>query len=60
MAIVFVVTTTLGLSEPGGTFQGSPAHRPRLGAGVGLWMTFKGVDRTSPIVAAAIAETEEP
>jgi Domain of unknown function (DUF4386) len=56
--IAFVVATMLGLSELGGTFNGiagAPFFFWELA--VALWMTFKGFDRTAPIVAAAIAES---
>jgi hypothetical protein len=57
IAIAFVIATTLGLSEQGGTFQaiaGAPFFIWELA--VGLWMVFKGFDRKAPVVAAAIAE----
>lgn len=55
--ITFVVATMLGLSELGSTFNtiaGAPFFFWELAAG--LWMIFKGFDRRSPVVAAAIAE----
>lgn len=52
-----VAAIVLGITEPGGLWQSA-------GGGFmffwelafGLWMTFKGFNRTAPIVAAAIAE----
>ena len=61
VAIAFVIATTLGFSEQGSTFQGiagAPFFIWELA--VGLWMTFKGFDRTAPVVAAAIAEAGQP
>lgn len=58
VAIAFVIAAMLGLSEQGSTFQGiagAPFFFWELA--VGLWMTFRGFDRKSPIVAAAIAES---
>jgi Domain of unknown function (DUF4386) len=55
--IAFVGATMLGHSELGSTFNGiagAPFFMWELA--VGLWMVFKGFDRTAPIVATAIAE----
>ena len=61
VAIAFVIATMLGFSEQGSTFQGiagAPFFIWELA--VGLWMTFKGFNRTAPVVAAAIAEAGQP
>jgi hypothetical protein len=61
VAITFVIATLLGFSEPGSTFQGiagAPFFIWELA--VGLWMTFKGFNRTAPVVAAAMAEANGP
>ncbi len=49
VAIAFVIATTLGFSELGSTFQGiagAPFFIWELA--VGLWMIFKGFNRTAP------------
>ena len=56
--IAFVIATMLGLSELGSAFNGiagAPFFFWELA--IALWMTFKGFNRESPIVAAAIAES---
>ncbi len=56
--IAFVICTMLGLTELGSTFNaiaGAPFFIWELLAG--LWMVFKGFDRSAPIVAAAMAES---
>jgi hypothetical protein len=61
VAIAFVIATTLGSFELGSTFQGiagAPFFIWELA--VGLWMVFKGFNRTAPVVAAAIAEGGGP
>jgi hypothetical protein len=61
VAIAFVIATTLGFSELGSPFQGiagAPFFIWELA--VGLWMTFKGFNRTAPVVAAAIEEAGGP
>jgi hypothetical protein len=61
LAIAFVIATTLGFSEQGSTFQGiagAPFFIWELA--VGLWMTFKGFDRSAPAVAATIADAGQP
>jgi hypothetical protein len=58
VAISFVIATVLGFTEQGSTLQGiasAPFFFWELA--VGLWMTFKGFNRSAPIVAAAIAES---
>ena len=57
LQISWVIGTMFGLTGPGTIFQliaTIPFFFWELGAG--LWMTFKGFDRSAPIVAAAIAE----
>lgn len=56
----FVVATMLGLSELGTAFH-SIAALPFFfwELAVALWLVFKGFDRHSPIVAAAIAEAAD-
>jgi hypothetical protein len=56
--IVFTMATMLGITGPGTLWQViavAPFFIWELAAG--LWMTFKGFDRSSPIVAAATVES---
>ena len=58
LLISWVIGTMLGFTGPGTAWHGiavAPFFFWELA--VGLWMTFKGFDRSSPIVAAAIAES---
>ena len=55
--IAFVIATMLGLSTQGSAFNGiagAPFFFWELFAG--LWMTFRGFDRSAPVVVAAMAE----
>jgi hypothetical protein len=55
--IAFIVATMLGITGPGTIWQGiavAPFFIWELV--VGLWMTFKGFSRTSPIVAAQMTQ----
>ena len=57
LLISWAAGTMLGLTEPGTAWHGiavMPFFFWELA--VGLWMTFKGFSRTSPIVVAAMAE----
>ena len=61
LLIGFVVGTMLGITSPGTPAQAiatAPFFFWELM--VGLWMTFKGFDRSAPIVAAAIADADQP
>jgi hypothetical protein len=58
--IAFVFGTMLGITEPGTALHGlavAPFFIWELV--VGLWMTFKGFNRSAPIVVAAMAESAE-
>jgi hypothetical protein len=59
--IAFVIATMLGYSEQGSAFNGiagAPFFVWELLAG--LWMTFKGFDRSAPVVMRAIANAAHP
>ena len=53
-----VVAIVLGVTEPGGPWQGvGGLFMFAWELLFGLWMVFRGFDRSAPIVAAAIAES---
>jgi hypothetical protein len=59
LLIAFVVGTMLGITQPGTVWQGiavAPFFIWELI--VGLWMTFKGFDRSAPILAGAGSRPE--
>jgi hypothetical protein len=61
LLISWVVGTMIGVTEPGTAWHGiavAPFFFWELA--IALWMTFKGFDRTAPIVVAAMAESGRP
>jgi hypothetical protein len=61
LLISFTIGTMLGITGPGTTWHGiavAPFFFWELF--VGLWMTFKGFNRSAPIIAGAAAEERQP